>query len=93
MYILDEVSGYWTSPTDSARITESTVDYACIRLGNESQRKYGVDVDNYFEISTGFTVGVPDWTGATMGATLHLTIKRGTESVWNFDLVNNKITY
>ena len=82
------MSGYWKTPTDQAWVEKAYIDYACVRIGNESQLKTDVTVSNNFSINTGFTDGAPSWVGGTCGANLYLNLRRGTSSAWTLTVTN-----
>lgn len=88
LYLLTKVSGYWKTPTDQAWVEKAYIDYACVRIGNESQLKTDVTVSNNFSINTGFTDGAPSWVGGTCGANLYLNLRRGTSSAWTLTVTN-----
>ncbi|MFR9163206.1 MAG: hypothetical protein ACLVK1_05265 [Lachnospiraceae bacterium] len=88
LFLLDRVSGYWKEPSDSAVVTRSYVDYACVRIEEMDQMDTNVPVSNHFSIDTGYTIGAPDWAGGTIGANLYLDFKRGTSSTWSLVVKN-----
>ncbi len=88
-YLLTRVSGYWSENSPNIFVDHGTLDYYCYMLedgANPTQLIRNKEVDNFFDVSTGFSRYV--WNiMATFGATLTVHVKMGSRN-WTFVVKN-----
>ena len=90
-YLLTRVSGYWEISAQKVSVESAKLSYGCSGTfpSPTTQSVTDISVNNYFDISTGFTDYVVPDVLAVMGANLTVNYLMGTSRRWSFTLTNN----
>ncbi len=91
-YLLTRVSGEWELSVSNTRIESAYLSYTCTSvIPHISQSAFDVEVDNNFNVYTGFTRYVPETPAALVSASLTVNYIMGTTRRWSFTLINELI--